>query len=86
MTHYIALNVLSTASELEERRIACRQTAILRHERPQSDFKGGWIRQWTILNPWYDRNGYNRQYSTFSIWGLAEIGVIKIGGIKHGSS
>ncbi len=51
-------------------------TGMLRKEGSQSDFKGGWLEMWTVLLPYYDKKGYNRQFSTFSLEGLREIGLI----------
>lgn len=70
-----AFQWLTTSEEKQEVYNVVKQLAILKSERPQSDFKGGWLRMWTILNPFYDKRGYNRQYSTFSEEGLTELGI-----------
>lgn len=72
-----AFEWMTVEEERAEWRQAVHQYPRLKSEKPQSDFKGGWIRMWTILSPFYDKNGYNRQFSTFSLEGLIEIGIIK---------
>lgn len=79
MKNFKAFEALTVESERAEVFNVCKQIAKLRVERPQSDFKGGWIRMWTVLTPYYDRNGFNRQFSTFSREGLEGIGIIKQG-------
>jgi len=52
-----------------------KQKPLMRKERPQSDFKGGWFEMWTIISPFYDEKGFNREGSTFSREGLARLGI-----------
>lgn len=55
----------------------------LKKELPQKDYKlvddvpthVGYIEMYTVLTPYNDSKGRNRQFSTFSLIGLAEIGL-----------
>ena len=78
MKNFKAFETLTVEAERAEVFAMIKQYPVLKVERPQSDFKGGWIRMWTVLTPYYDRNGFNRQFSTFSIEGLREIGIVPL--------
>lgn len=63
-----------TRQEAEEA-LRSKQVALLRKEKPQDSFLGGFMEQWTLIAPYYDRQGYNRMGSTFTRNGLAHIGI-----------
>lgn len=52
------------------------QRVKLRAERPQNDFRGGWLSMWTIVSDFYDSSGYNRNGGTFTSDGLKGLGIV----------
>lgn len=72
-----SLQALTLPEERKEMLIVIReaQVPLLRKEKPQSDFRGGWLEMWTVMVPFYDKNGWNREGSTFTRQGLTELGI-----------
>lgn len=77
MKNFKAWEHLTTETERAEVFYVIKQTVKLRVERPQSNFRGGWLRMWTIVSPFYDKKGYSRFHGTFTTEGLIELGIIK---------
>lgn len=90
MTNHKALESLTTPDERKEFYSAVKQQVYLHVEKKQKTYVAdgdrircvGYLRMWTILNPFYDKNGFNRQFSTFGEWGLQELGIIPVKEVK----
>lgn len=82
MNNLLKLQALAAEEEQIETLTA---TGMLRREGDQKNYvcvkdviiQTGIIRMWTVLEPFHDARGYNRQFSTFSVIGLREIGMIR---------
>ena len=49
---------------------------ILRYEGKYDWMPGSEGKQWTIISPFIDENGYDRTHGTFGIEGLKELGIL----------
>lgn len=68
------MKVLAVEAEQIEVLLA---TGFMKKEKPQSDFKGGWLDMYTTLKPFVDHKGRNREPgATFTLEGLRENGIV----------